>query len=214
MSNFDQLYSEYDDEELEIKMALKSVIRDERVVNEAARLYQLGKSQDLIYAEQMLLTGSSFKTVEKTVKSNIKKRASARPTWDTKLRIALIKSKGLPDEFYKYDAHHVVAKGAKRAKQAAEILFALGIDIDDPDNGVFMPKNTVSKQKGAYQSAYIHNKVHTKPYYANVNFQVVTAFENGADKEEMKKILKDIKEDLINGVYPINQYIPGAEVFA
>ena len=211
---FDELYSNFDYDELEVKLALKTIINDEQVISEAAKHYQMGKRQDLLYAEQMLIKGASFKTVDKVMASNIKKRTSARPKWDTKLRQALIKSKKLPDKTYSYQAHHIVAKGAQRSKQAVEILFALGIDIDDLDNGVFLPKDTTSKHKGAYKSAYVHENIHTKPYYANVNFQVISAFENGANKDEMKRLLKDIGEELQNGRYPINQFIPGAEVYA
>ncbi len=60
----------------------------------------------------------------------------------------------------------------------------------------------------------MHVNIHTKPYYANVNFQIVSAYENGAEKDEIKAILRDIGEDLKNGRYPIHHYIPGAEVFA
>ncbi len=50
--------------------------------------------------------------------------------------------------------------------------------------------------------------------YANINFQIVSAYENGVDSEEMKRVLKDIGEDLQKGVYSVNQYLPGAEVYA
>jgi hypothetical protein len=152
--------------------------------------------------------------VDKVLATNIKKRASARPMFDTKLRKALIKSKGLPDKVYAYEAHHIVAKNSTRAKRAKEILFALGIDIDDTDNGVFLPKDDVAKNKGNLKQAYIHGNLHTKPYYANVNFQIIEAFENGATKDDVKSLLRDIADDLRRGVYPIHHYMPGAEDYA
>jgi hypothetical protein len=195
-------------------MALKTVINDEKVVSEAVKQYQLGRAQDLAYAESMLSNGAAFNMVDKTIQSNIKRRAASRPQWDTKLRKALIKNKGLPDAKHCYEAHHIVAKGAQRARAAVDVLLALGIDIDDPENGVFLPKDEKSRKSGSLKKSYIHGNVHTKPYYANINFQIVSAYENGADSEEMKRVLKDIGEDLQKGVYPVNQYLPGAEVYA
>lgn len=211
---YDELYSTFLDDELEIRLALRPILKDPELLEEAIKQYQLGKAQDLHYAEQMLGHGASFGMVDKTIASNIKRRAASKPRWTAKLRNALKKSQGLPDLKYNYDAHHIVAKGAQRAKQAVEVLFALGIDIDDPENGVFLPKDEKSKKDGVHKNAYIHDTIHTKPYYANVNFQIVTAYENGADKEEMKRLLRDIGEELQKGRYPINQYLPGAEAFA
>lgn len=212
--DYNTLYSSFDDDSEELYLALSSVVNDEIVIREAIKNYQLGKAQDLRYAETALANGGSFSMVDKVIKSNIKRRQSARPGFDTKLRKALLKTKGLPDLANKYDAHHIVAKGSIRAKRAAEILFALGIDIDDPDNGVFLPKDEAARKKGALKNAYIHGKIHTKPYCANINFQVIEAFENGATKDEMKSLLRDIADELKQGIYPIHQYIPGAEEFA
>lgn len=91
---------------------------------------------------------------------------------------------------------------------------ALGIDIDDPCNGVFLPKDETSKLQGLMKGAFIHGSVHTKAYFANVNLEIITAYENNADKDEVKRILKDIAEELQAGRYPIHHYRPGAEVYA
>ncbi len=211
---YDELYSQFYEDEAEIRMALRSVIRDERLLSEAVRQYQLGRAQDLAYAETMLSSGSTFGMVDKVIQSNIKRRSASRPNWDTKLRTALKNSKGLPDPKYSYDAHHIVAKGAQRAKIAADVLLALGIDIDDPDNGVFLPKDDAAKKKGVYKNAYMHGTIHTKAYYANINYQIISAYENGADTDEMRRVLRDIAEEIQSGRYPINKFIPGAEVYA
>lgn len=212
--DYNKLYSSFDDDTEELYLALSSVISDDQVIREAVKNYQLGRAQDLRYAETVMSNGGSFRMVDRVIKSNIRRRTSARPGFDLKLRRALQKKNALPDLTQKYDAHHIVAKGATRAKRAAEILFALGIDIDDPDNGVFLPKDEASKKNGVLKKAYIHGKIHTRPYYANVNFQVVEAFENGATTDEMKSLLREIADELQRGTYPIHQYIPGAEDFA
>lgn len=220
MKSFDQLYSEYENEELEVKMALQTVINDEKVVNEAAKLYQMGRAQDLVYVEQQLAKGAFFGTVKKTISTNIKRRAESRPVFDGKLRHALVRANKLPDLKCDYQAHHIVAKGDVRAKRAVEILQALGIDIDDPNNGVFLPASEKDKSKGVLKKAYVHNRVHTKPYHANVTYLVVRLFERGANKsdnelrDDMIDKLQEIAYQLQVGKFPTQTYIPGAESYA
>lgn len=216
---FYELYLDYQDEELEVRMALESTGIDSKVAVEAAKAYQMGKAQDLVYAEQALAAGASFATVNKVIAGNIAKRAKARKAFDDKLRKALIKSGKLPDLANNYQAHHIVAKGAKRAKFAVDILQGLGIDIDDPANGVFLPESEKDKQKSSIQKAYVHNKVHTKPYYANVNYLIVRAFERNAHKSdnELKQVitkkLGQIADELRSGTFPLYHYIPGADTY-
>ena len=216
---YDDLYLDYKDEELEVKMALESTGVDSKVAAEAARLYQMGKAQDLIYAEQALASGASFTTVNKIIAGNLKKRAEARPDFDDKLRKALIRAGKLPDLINKYQAHHIIAKGAKRAKFAIDILQALGIDVDDPANGVFLPATKEDKNKGAFNKAYVHNTVHTIPYYANVNYLIVRTFERNAHKSdnELKqaivKKLGQIANELRAGKFPLYNFIPGADTY-
>lgn len=211
---FRDLYLSMNDDQEELYFSLSKVIDDEEVVQEAIKVYQLGKAQDLRYAESILLKTGNLAMVDKIIEINIKKRAYARPKFDDKLRRALLKAKKLPDLVQQYDAHHVVAKSAKLARRAQEILFALGIDLDDPENGVFLPRSACDKEKGPLKSAYVHKNIHTNAYYANVNFHVVEAFENGAEKEDMKRVLRDIADELQRGTYPIHHYLPGAEDFA
>ena len=216
---FDDLYLDYKDEELEVKMALESTGVDSKVAAEAAKQYQIGKAQDLIYAEKALAAGATFNTVNKVISANVVKRMKARPEFDDKLRKALIKAGKLPDLVNDYQAHHIVAKGARRAKKAISILKALGIDIDDPSNGIFLPASEKDKRQGSRKSAYVHNKVHTNIYYANVTFEVLNLFEQNLHRNESEQkqgmidLLKRIGEQLQSGKYPLYQYIPGAEQF-
>jgi hypothetical protein len=211
---FNELYLSLDDDQQELYFALSEIIHDEEVIQETIKLYRLGKAQDLLCAEMTLLKTGSFTMVDNVIKSNIKKRASARPKFDTKLRKALIKANKLPDLIRQYEAHHIVAKDAKLARRAQEILFALGIDLDDPVNGVFLPKTERDKHKGTLKKAYVHGGIHTKAYYANVNLQIIETYENSVDKENMKRTLRDIADELQKGTYPIYHYLPGAEDFA
>ena len=217
---YDDLYIDYKDEELEVKMALESTGIDAKVAAQAAKQYQMGKAQDLVYAEQALASGANLGIVKKVISSNIAKRAKARPDFDDKLRKALIKAGKLPDLVHKYQAHHIVAKGARRARRAIHILKALGIDIDDPANGVFLPASEKDKRKGKLTSAFVHNQVHTNVYYANVTAEIVDLYEANLDKDkdiqrqEMKGLLREIGDQLKTGKYPLYAYIPNAERFS
>lgn len=219
MKSFNDLYLDYEYEEYEVKIALQSVINDEKIAGEAAKIYQMGRAQDVLYAEQQLARGAIFNTVQKTIASNIKKRAKARPEFDTTLRKALMRAGRLPDLEYSYEAHHIVAKGAKRARFAVEILQALGVDVDDLANGLFLPADEKAKRKGAWKNAYIHNTVHTNVYYANVNLEIVSVFERNQHKDdgELRQDIIDklgeIAGKLRNGTYPLYHYMPGAEVY-
>ncbi len=51
-------------------------------------------------------------------------------------------------------------------------------------------------------------------HYVNVNFQIIETYENSTDKEDMKRTLRDIADELQRGSYPIYHYLPGAEDFA
>ena len=200
---YSNLYSDIDDDGQELYFSLSSVISDELILREAIKIYQQGKAQDLLYAENVLAKGGNFGMVNKVVRSNIKKRAAARPDFDQKLRKALIKSYGLPDKKYKYQAHHIVAKDSTRAKKAADVV-----------NGVFLPKDEHARKNGVLKNAYAHENIHTKAYYANVTFQLVELFENEATQDDVKNLLRDIADNLRKGIYPIHQYLPGAEDYA
>ena len=57
-----------------------------------------------------------------------------------------------------YEAHHIIPKGMKEAAEARQILEDAGIDINDPRNGVWLPKDTAVPNPAAVE---IHSKVHT-----------------------------------------------------
>jgi hypothetical protein len=91
--------------------------------------------------------------------------------------------------------HHVVASTAKAAKPAADHLRALGIDINDPINGIFLPRNLQSPNP---TGAAVHSKVHTPAYYAKVNDMVLRARDAG----EARAVLRYIRRQLAAGPWP------------
>lgn len=63
-------------------------------------------------------------------------------------------------------AHHIVAHGDHRAKEALKILDKYGIDVNDWVNGVFLPGYKSSPNP---RGKIVHSVVHTDAYYMAVN---------------------------------------------
>lgn len=86
-----------------------------------------------------------------------------------------------------------MAAGDPRAKRARDILSRYGIDIDDVDNGVFLPTSTSTRSK-----ALRHPKLHTTKYYREINERLEAA----GNREEALNALNDIKDELLKGTLP------------
>ena len=96
-------------------------------------------------------------------------------------------------------AHHIVASQDSRAHESRKIIFGWGIGINDVDNGVYLPrfKNIVVP---SMPNAPLHGPIHTARYHANVLFRL--GFAHADDGHGGRAILRDIKDDLINGSFP------------
>ncbi len=85
-----------------------------------------------------------------------------------------------PDEV----AHHIVPSGGaqnggRNPKPVQDALADVGIDLDEPANGVGL-------------SAGFHNRIHTSGYYDTVNTR-----SSGVDsREEAEEILQKLRQDL------------------
>ncbi|MDO3628862.1 AHH domain-containing protein [Mucilaginibacter sp. BT774] len=90
-------------------------------------------------------------------------------------------------------AHHIVAGEAKGAALARMILKREGIDINEADNGVFLPKNS------KYENLPImtHSTIHTNKYYQAINNRLLNA-KPGTVRQELHKI----KQEILNGTFP------------
>ena len=86
-------------------------------------------------------------------------------------------------------AHHIVGDNEYSSESKA-ILEKYGIDINSPENGIFLPQNESSDLHGT-----IHDGKHTKAY----NDEVTQRLRCATCKEDVLEILDSIKEDLYNG---------------
>ncbi|MBE5833865.1 MAG: hypothetical protein E7309_04435 [Butyrivibrio sp.] len=107
-----------------------------------------------------------------------------------KLRDNMINA-GIEVPNYPNAAHHIVAGTAKGAKDAREILKKYKIDINDANNGVFLPTNR-EVDEGTY-----HPSMHTGDYYDKVTKELNKA----TSREECIEILNNIAEELQNGTF-------------
>jgi hypothetical protein len=92
-------------------------------------------------------------------------------------------------------AHHIVAGRAPQAAEARRVLERYGIGINDPSNGVFLPKNlSVPNPNGAY----VHSILHRKAYYSAVNELLSQA----SSRQEVLNVLSYIRDRLLAGELP------------
>jgi hypothetical protein len=92
-------------------------------------------------------------------------------------------------------AHHIVAGGATRqsAKDALNKIKALGVDVNEGANGVFMPKSS----KYVAGTTPAHSKIHTNDYYDAVWNRIYKI----NDPNELREALQDIKNEIIAGSF-------------
>ena len=117
-----------------------------------------------------------------------------------------------------FEAARCVARGGNVCDKARSLMGKYGIDLNDGDNGVFLPYNASSDLLLKYRSATIHNRTsfHNLPYYANLEQQL--------SKQELAEIalgtspaniaiklrdeLQKVAIELLNGTFNITTVNP------
>jgi hypothetical protein len=97
------------------------------------------------------------------------------------------------------DAHHIVAREAAAAHPSRVLIFAVGIGINDADNGVVLPRGR-NASIPALCGAAPHQHVHTATYHANVVAELYSADDVG-DAGEIRGILRSIASRLVCGQF-------------
>jgi A nuclease family of the HNH/ENDO VII superfamily with conserved AHH len=96
-------------------------------------------------------------------------------------------------------AHHMVSESHRRAADLKDRLIALGIGINDAENGVFLPQVPGSQAPGAY-----HPSLHNNDYYN----QLQRDFIDVNTKDRAIEVLANIRSQLLNGTYPGSKPVP------
>jgi hypothetical protein len=92
-------------------------------------------------------------------------------------------------------AHHIVASTSPKAASARALLKSFGMDINDADNGVYLPRGSASPNPSGMA---VHSRVHTNSYYDAVNEMMSWARNAG----EARDVLTYIKRQLQSGPWP------------
>lgn len=91
------------------------------------------------------------------------------------------------------DAHHIVPYSDPRGADIRRLLERFGIDINAPENGVFLPNKPGSEAPGAY-----HPRLNNGDYYR----QLHRDFQGVASNQEALEVLQRIRNRLLNNDYP------------
>lgn len=97
------------------------------------------------------------------------------------------------------DAHHIVAREAAAAHPLRVLIFAVGIGINDADNGVVLPRGKGTSVPGL-SGAAPHQHIHTATYHANVVTELYAA-DDVRDATEIRGILRSIGGRLVRGQF-------------
>ncbi len=96
----------------------------------------------------------------------------------------------LVEAFGGVEAHHVIPGDLKEATAARNILNNFEIDINGPENGIFLPSDQNSIFKGT-----IHKTSHSPAYCKHLYLQL----KDCKSREEAIEVLQKIKSDLYSG---------------
>jgi RHS repeat-associated protein len=92
-------------------------------------------------------------------------------------------------------AHHIVPAGARNTAASKAQLRRFGIDINDADNGVFLPQDSESPNP---LGMAVHSTLHTARYYRAVNVMMSWA----RNSSEARDVLGYIRDQLQAGPWP------------
>lgn len=91
-------------------------------------------------------------------------------------------------------AHAIISGSHPEAKAARKILAKFRIRIDDPDNGVYLPRDSRFIPHENMPDAANHAKVHTDEYYINVTNILNTATSALECRVALKLIAKKLRD--------------------
>ncbi|WP_281648161.1 AHH domain-containing protein [Parendozoicomonas sp. Alg238-R29] len=107
-----------------------------------------------------------------------------------------------------FEAHHIVAGGAKRARRARKLLASLGIRVDDPINGVWLPNYVKNVPHPEMKEAYPHRPVHTPSYYLNIE-NILT---QTMSRDQAHWVLNKVARELQTSSFPIDRKMTAQEI--
>lgn len=99
------------------------------------------------------------------------------------------------------DAHHIVAVSDRAALLSRDIIFSVGIGINDASNGVFLPRYRHSVVPSLPNACKHQDGMHSALYHLSVYRYL--AFAPERTSPAVRASLDDIASELVNGTFPI-----------
>ncbi len=90
-----------------------------------------------------------------------------------------------------HQAHHIIPQNDARAQRLRTLLNNAGININDPRNGIWLPRNGAVDNPGAVTP---HNQTLTIKYFEYLDDKF-----RGANIADVPRLLAEVKQDLDNG---------------
>lgn len=175
----------------ELDKAIKETERqltEAQVVQHAARLYNQIATRSVKFG---LMAYSKYAAEAKTMSQESLLAEKHRPQKMARYMSATGAGKKPPNTA----THSIVSGNHVEAKAARKILARFKIRIDDPANGVFLPKNKKNVPHSHMPNASNHAEIHTEDYYLNITNQLSFA----TSRNECIAILKAIAIALQRG---------------
>ena len=97
------------------------------------------------------------------------------------------------------DAHHIVAWLRALAEESRQLLYGVGIGVNDTDNCAILPR-FLTTIISSMPNASPHQHIHTVKYYTNVFLALTMAPEY--TQAEVRLVLCDIRSMLVAGTFP------------
>jgi len=169
--------------------------------------HNLGLSYQLL-EKVIKKTEHEVQTTLKEIASNIdreKRNARRRALYALNRNMRL--SSNHPPKPKNTASHHIVALTDRRAERALRILVKWGIDFNDEENGVNLPRYKKYVPHDAMPAAIAHSQIHTEIYHENVFTVLMKVDLVAVSKEDITETLKEIAEDLQAGIFPISKLL-------
>ncbi|WP_028877554.1 AHH domain-containing protein [Teredinibacter turnerae] len=123
---------------------------------------------------------------------------------DSKRLSKFMQAAGLPKPYFSWHAHAMISGGDERAAELRMILAEVGIGIDDPHNGCWLPARSRDCGRLPYPKAVPHSRIHRYNYYLwlSIRFLALTT------KEQVITRLTRTRTDLLHRTFPEGVMLP------
>ena len=139
-------------------------------------------------------------TAERAERKGLRQKMSTEKHHPTDVLAMYMRADGRPQPSNRHTAHHIV-QGKGKTENAAKARIQLhfyNVRINDPDNGVWMPRHKADKGHWSMPSAPAHSEIHTHNYETWVNTTV-----QGVSGEDMLRArLRHVRTLLRDGKQP------------